>query len=139
MVAQTPVAPEQPWIATAAGPAGSCCVLATDAPLGADATVRGLVLDTWTEALPRPGDPATEVAAIAFQSARPDARPPQALLLAVPPDPERGWRAEDLHATVQDALELAAVRGLDLTDLPELRGPLPPVLTVLDTAFPVVP
>ena len=48
------------------------------------------------------------------------------MLLAVPPDHERGWRAEDVHAVVAEAFELAQLRGLDLADLPELRGPLPP-------------
>jgi hypothetical protein len=47
------------------------------------------------------------------------------MLLAVPPDADRGWRAEDVHAVIAEAFELAQVRGLDLTDLPELGGPLP--------------
>src|SRR3712207_8512834 len=54
------------------------------------------------------------------------ARAPHALLLAVPPDKGRGWRMEDLHAIVDDTFELARLRALDLGDLPDLGGVLPP-------------
>ena len=62
------------------------------------------------------------MAGVAFHTARPDARAPQVILLAVPPDRSRGWHVEDIHAAVEEAFELAQVRGMDLTDLPELRG-----------------
>jgi hypothetical protein len=127
-VTQAPAAVDEPWIATAAGTARSSCVLAADGPVDPD-NVTGLVFDSWSEVLPQPSKhpgAAEEIVGIAFHTAHPDARPPQSMLLAVPPDPDRGWRAEDVHAVIAEAFELAQVRGLDLADLPELRGPLPP-------------
>ncbi|SCF02364.1 hypothetical protein GA0074695_2930 [Micromonospora viridifaciens] len=133
VVTQSPCRTGQPWVATARseaarsrGPGGSTCVLAGEL---AATTVAGLVVDAWTEALPRHphnGQSPEEIAGIACHVNRPDARAPQAALLAVPPDVDRGWREEDLHAVVLDCLDLAALRTLDLTDLPELRAILPP-------------
>jgi hypothetical protein len=128
VVAQAPPAADAPWVAVTAGPGRSCCVLAADGD-AAPGLVAGFVVDTWSETIPRAGrqpDSPEEVAAIAFHAPRPDARPPQALLLAVPPDPTRGWRMEDVHAAVEETFDLARIRTLDLVDLPELRGPLPP-------------
>jgi hypothetical protein len=133
-VTQAPVAAGTAWIATGRGPddgpfsaGGTTCVLAGPAPTGS--TAAGLVLDAWSEALPRsprPGHSPEEVAGIAFHYDRPDARAPQALLVAVPPDPDRGWREEDVHGIVLDTASLATLRTLDLVDLPELRAILPP-------------
>jgi hypothetical protein len=90
-------------------------------------SVCGLIVDSWTEVVPRaPGEHGPEeVVGVAFDFDRPGARAPQAMLIAVPPDPGRGWCAEDLHACVDQALLLARMRTLDLDDLPELRTVLP--------------
>ena len=128
VVAQAPATADPPWIALTAGPARSCCVLAADGDADPGA-LAGFVLDAWSETIPRAGrrpDSPEEVAAIAFHAPRPDARAPQALLLAVPPDRTRRWRMEDVHAVVEETFDLARIRTLDLVDLPELRGPLPP-------------
>ncbi|WP_225651917.1 flagellar export protein FliJ [Streptomyces pseudogriseolus] len=127
-VAQSPGG--RPWIAR--GPATvpsrsepaptQCAVLRTDGPPDAD-RVTGLVVDAWTETAPEPVD--EEMGALAFHYNQPDARAPQAWLLAVPPDPSRGWCMEDLHAVVEETFALARVRGMDLTDVAELRGLLP--------------
>jgi len=89
--------------------------------------VSGLVVDSWTEVVPRsPGEHGPEeVIGVAFDYDRPGARAPQAMLLAVPPDPDRGWCMEDLHACLDEALLLARLRTLDLHDLFELRTVLP--------------
>ena len=90
-----------------------------------------VVLDEWVETLPaalradQPVGVPEESAAVAFRFDRPDARAPQALLVAVPPDIERGWRLEDLHAIVDETLWWAMARPLDADDLPELRWVLP--------------
>lgn len=130
VVTQAPAAADPPWIAVNRGTARASTVLATDGDLGG-ATLTGLVFDAWSEALPREGrQPGTadEVAGVAFHTARPDSRAPQAILLAVPPDRSRGWHAEDVHAAVEEAFELAQVRGMDLADLPELRAMMPPTV-----------
>ncbi len=112
-----------PWLATAPAPdrplTRSALVLERSAGAG---TVRGLLVDAWTEVVPR--SPAEhgpeEVVGVAFDYDRPGARAPQALLVAVPPDPARGWCVEDLHGCVEDTLALARVRSLILADVPEL-------------------
>jgi hypothetical protein len=131
VVAQPVVAAEaaRPWTAVAPpaeGPRpGSSLVMQRDG----DGTGRlcGLVVDSWTEVVPRaPGEHGPEeVVGVAFDFDRPGARAPQAMLIAVPPDPGRGWCMEDLHACLDEALLLARVRTLDLQDLPELRTVLP--------------
>jgi hypothetical protein len=132
VVTQTPGDSSEPWIAhSAAGDGGlksprMTCVLRGTPPI--TSKVSGLVFDQWTEALPgrpRPDQPPEEIAGIAFHFDRPDARAPQAALLAVPPDPGRTWRAEDLHTIVIETLDLAMIRSLDLTDVPQLRAVLP--------------
>jgi len=122
-VAQTPAATGAPWVAVTASDARACALLAADARVD-PGDVRGFVCDQWTEVLPD-GDP-DEIAAIAVHHDRPDARAPHALLVAVPPDTGRGWRMEDLHAVVDDTFELARLRPLDLVDLPDVGGVLPP-------------
>ncbi len=130
LVTQAPAAPNPPWIASSRGTARASTVLAVDSePAGP--TLTGLVFDMWSEVLPREGrEPGTaeEVAGVAFHTARPDARAPQTILLAVPPDLDRGWHIEDVHAAVEEAFELAQVRGMDLGDLPELRAMMPPTI-----------
>jgi hypothetical protein len=151
-VVQTPTAEPGtavPWIATGV-PDGGLAARATialhhDGAAQAPA-VAGLVVDTWSEGIPRPGAPPQtdtptpdgtpppsrgrvegpeEIAGVTFNHDRPGARAPQALLLAVAPDPARGWRLEDVHAVVEDTLRLAQVRGLDLDDVPDLRTSIP--------------
>ena len=136
IVAQSPaIAAHPPWAASSALGSGrsavrSCCVLATDSTDSVldPRSVAGLVTDAWTETVPSQGrQPGTaeEVAAIAFKADRPGARAPHALLLAVPPDRSRGWRMQDVHAVIEETLDLTRIRTLDLGDLPEMRGPLP--------------
>lgn len=123
LVVQQPGQPGQSWVATSAPAADGArpvrftTVLHTDgrAP---GAQVRGLVLDSWMEAVPRAGGEhgPSEIAGVAFHHDRPGARAPQALLVALAPDPERGWCAEDVHAVVEDTLRSAVVRSFDLRD-----------------------
>jgi hypothetical protein len=131
VVAQPVVASEggQPWIAIAPPAEGprprSSLVMQRDG----DGTgpLSGLVVDSWTEVVPRMGGKhgPEEVVGVAFDFDRPGARAPQAMLIAVPPDLSRGWCMEDLHAAVEEALLLARIRTLDLEDIPELRTLLP--------------
>ncbi|GAA0652136.1 hypothetical protein GCM10009535_33080 [Streptomyces thermocarboxydovorans] len=128
-VAQVPAG--RRWIARGPVPVPSrsepaplhCAVLRTDGTPPDAARVAGMVVDAWSETAPEPVD--EEMGALAFHYNQPDARAPQAWLLAVPPDPSRGWCMEDVHAVVEEAFALARVRGMDLNDLTELRGVLP--------------
>ncbi|MFD5011906.1 hypothetical protein [Streptomyces chartreusis] len=132
VVAQSPFKPGAPWVghAPTAERHASTVVLwdtSADAANGAEPCA-GLLLDEWTEVLPQaPGSSGKpeEIVAAAFHVDRPDARAPQAVLLAVPPDVDRPWVLEDLHAIVEEAFTLARVRTLDRLDLPELGDAVP--------------
>ncbi|MEU8678661.1 hypothetical protein [Streptomyces sp. NPDC048560] len=134
VVAQVPAG--QQWIARGPAPVPSrkhpaphhSTVLRADG--AADpGQIAGLVVDAWTETVPEParGEPGEqeELGGLAFHYNQPDARAPQALLLALPPDPQRGWRTQDVHAVVEETFALARLRGMDLDDLYALQGLLP--------------
>jgi hypothetical protein len=67
------------------------------------------LLDEWVETIPE--DDVTT--GVAFNYDRPDSEPPQAMLLAVPPDPNTGWKWDDLVATLHDTLDLARLRAVE--------------------------
>jgi hypothetical protein len=108
------------------------------APLPASAALAGIVFDEWVELLPGsdtlaeatpdgepPLPPESELTGLSFHFDRPDAKAPQAILLAVPPNPKRGWTGDTLALVVRDTLELAKLRAVDLGDLPMLDDVLP--------------
>jgi hypothetical protein len=69
----------------------------------------------------------SELTGLSFHFDRPDAKAPQAVLVAVPPNRRRGWTADTLALVVRDTLELAKLRAVDLGDLPLLDDVLPGV------------
>ena len=82
-------------------------VLVGDAPAG---EVVGLELDAWVEQVPD----RTSAGAVAANLSAPDARAPNAILLAVPADVTRPWTQDALFSVVDEALELARCRMVDL-------------------------
>ncbi len=89
-------------------------------PLGPppkDQPLVGVMFDEWTEMLPS----AEETTALAFHFDRPNAPPPQAILIATPPHAATGrpWDLADLRAAVVEALDLAKLRMVDLDSLPQ--------------------
>lgn len=70
----------------------------------------GLVVDEWPETVP-----AAELSTgIAFHYDAPGARPPQAILLAVHPDPQQPWSSAILADVILETIELAKLRLVDL-------------------------
>lgn len=70
----------------------------------------GLLIDEWVETIPTK----EETTGIAFNYNKPNAEPPQALLLAVPSDPSSGeWGLPEIARSVLYALKLSAIRGID--------------------------
>lgn len=69
----------------------------------------GLLLDEWTEIIPSE----TETTGIAFHFDKPNAEPPQAILLATPPNFNGAWQWEDLVTTLHDTLDLARLRAVE--------------------------
>jgi hypothetical protein len=110
-------------------------VLTTPAPISPAAAFCGLMIDTWSEPLPgitavadpSKGHEAAEITGMAFTVDAPDASAPQAVLLAVAPDLARPWSLDVLFDVVQETLELAKVRSVDLGDLPRLGRIFPAI------------
>jgi hypothetical protein len=84
-------------------------------------TFAGLMIDEFLERIPLPNTSA----GVAFHFDEPDARAPQALLLAVCPDGRANWDLDLLNTILQETLELAGIRGVDLDSLGEAGQILP--------------
>ena len=67
------------------------------------------LVDSFSEVVPA----SQATTGLTFHYDVPDATPPQNLLLVVPPDPDAGWRWEDLLVALHDTLELAKDRAVE--------------------------
>jgi hypothetical protein len=136
--AQLPVESGAPWIGlpyenTPPSRARLATVVSTPASIDPSAAFCGLLFDTWTEQLPgltsvadqAQGYEPSEVTGVAFTVTAPANYPPQAILLAVPPDTSAGWSLDVLFDVVQETLDLAKIRTVDLGDVPRLGRVLP--------------
>jgi hypothetical protein len=147
---QLPVAAGARWIGLPFGDAAPpkarlSVVLSTPLPIDPSTAFCGLLFDTWTEQLPgltsvaspAKGYESSEVTGVAFTVDAPDAYPPQAILLAVAPDPAAGWSLDVLSDVLTETLNLAKIRTVDLGDLPRLNRVLPGLHSGsnLDTVF----
>jgi hypothetical protein len=74
-----------------------------------DAQQCGLLLDEWTEVIPA----REETTGIAFHYDRPNAEPPQVMMLAVPPALGGRWQWQDLVDAVRETMELARRRAVE--------------------------
>ena len=89
--------------------------------LATAADYAGLVFDEWPERIPAP----KQSAAVSFHYEEPKSRAPQALLLTVCPDARPAWDDELLLATLQETLQLAKIRTVDLASMIDLGQILP--------------
>ena len=113
----------------------TACVVDAPPALGTGGRCVGLVVDGWTETVPRrreladgPADLVT--AGMAVHANGPDARAPQALLLAVSPD--RGpWTWQRVADIVEETVALARTRLVTLERAP-LGGALLPAVWAQD-------
>jgi hypothetical protein len=114
-VGQLPVVAGEPWVAIDAADdrrRGKLSLFVVDAGgrerLTAGQPVCGLVVDTWAEVVP-----AEEVVTgVALDYDAPTSRPPQALLLALPPA-GRQWSLDNLLDTLLDGFEAVKLRVVD--------------------------
>lgn len=129
-VDQLPVAPGDRWVALAYGdgdlPAGRVSIVGylPDGPLDPaedGPEIAGLKLEEFTEVLPA----RERTTGLAFHYDQPNASAPQAILLAVPPVLGQRWTLDLLRATVEEALELAKLRMVDLPALEQAGHFLP--------------
>ncbi len=87
-----------------------------------------LVLNGWTEVIPRPSG--RHELGLAVNANGPNARAPQALLLAVNPNTEP-WSPEKVRNILADVLLSARQRGVALEDVP-IAGRIVPATSVAD-------
>ncbi len=101
-----------------------------DAAFDAGSLRSGVLVDSWTETVPA-RDQSTGVA---FNFNRPNAMPPQAVLLAVPPEVTGHWSWDALVGILNDTLRRAKMRAVEpllldqRTGNPELGVLLPAVI-----------
>jgi hypothetical protein len=79
--------------------------------LDADRGVAVLVVDEFVEVVPAE----ETTTALSFGFDAPGARPPQTILLAVPPVPGVAWTVESLAQVIGETIDLAKIRMVDLS------------------------
>ncbi|MEU2613907.1 hypothetical protein ABZ570_20320 [Micromonospora sp. NPDC007271] len=115
-VAQLPYAPGDRWVGEAPPKPGTEPLsLVVVAPGGIDPTrpVHGLVVDEWTEVVPA-GRVQT---GLTFEYDAPGAAAPQAVLLGLAPQGATNWQPASLAQVLEEALDLALARAVDVDSL----------------------
>jgi hypothetical protein len=102
------------------------CVIAGN-PI-TESSFAGLLVDEWNERIPT----TQENAAISFHFKEASGRAPQALLLAVCPDNREFWDAALLEAILQETIELARIRTVDLASIERVGQILPALYFALN-------
>ena len=106
-----------PQVAVVAAGADALAGLAPDTPLA------GLQIDEWQEVIPD----RLQTTGVAFHYDAPGARPPQSVLLAVPPRVAmEHWTFDEVLATVHEAFDLAQLRCVRPKDLVNGLGAILP-------------
>jgi hypothetical protein len=127
LLGQIPQSPGDRWLALPIDPANpplkgrvafACVSMGNPA---VDTTYAGLIIDEWLERIPS----TQEQASVAFHFNEPDARAPQSLLLAVCPDNRATWDDDLILGTLQETLDLAKVRTVDLDSIQQVGQILP--------------
>jgi hypothetical protein len=88
----------------------------------------GLLVDEWPERIPS----TAETAAVAFHYEEPKARAPQVCLLALCPDDRANWDDDLIIGILQETLELAKIRTVDLSSLQGMGQILPALYFALN-------
>ena len=83
----------------------------------------GIELDAWTEVVPDPAGTGGR----RREPRRAGARAPNVILLAVPPDTSKPWTTDALLSVVDEALELADCRIVDLDAARRVPALLPAI------------
>ena len=90
----------------------------------------GALIDEWVEVVPG----SAETTGMVFQYDQPDSAPPQAILLAVPPDPDVQWNVWSLQQVLLETLDLARIRAVDPDSLGEVGHYLPALYFAANSA-----
>ncbi|MGI8334402.1 hypothetical protein ACRYCC_31005 [Actinomadura scrupuli] len=132
-IAQLPYSADERWAALPPKKPGrradrTALAVHTVRPVGTAGEITGLVFDEWTEMVPN----LAETTAVTFHYDAPSSRPPQSLLLAVPPSPATAWSPWALRQTISSALDLAQIRTMDLPGVGEFGHFLPALYFALN-------
>jgi hypothetical protein len=123
-VAQQPHVPGEPWIGTqrpsAAGDRISIAFTTNGAATSLQGEIGGLIVDQWIERIPTDH----EMTGVAVHFDAPSSRPPQTLLLAMPPGSE-GWSLDAAVAVVREAFAMARLRAVAPETLGEYGHQIP--------------
>jgi hypothetical protein len=134
LLGQLPQTPGDKWLGLGITPANPpakgrvafACLTGGD-PL-TQGSYAGLMIDEWPERIPS----VQENASVAFHYQEPKARAPQALLLAVCPDARPFWDDDLVLGVLQETLELAKIRSVDLDSVAEVGQILPALYFALN-------
>jgi len=123
-VAQRPSAAR--WVALPLGtseepPPATSLVIHSPVKLDPADHLAGLLVDEWVETIPA----RSITSGLAVHFDEPGARAPQAILLAVPPQPGASWSLDSLAAVVSETADLARMRMVGPDELPWLGRFLP--------------
>lgn len=139
LVTQLPHTPGERWVAlrfAAEAPrAELAIVMCWSGAVSFTAPLAGLFIDGWHDTVPN----AEETTGVAFHFDAPGARPPQAILIAVPPAAESpAWSVDAMLDTIVEAHDLARIRAVGPRQL-EWLGTMLPALYLPDSFSPDVP
>jgi len=131
-VIQLPHLPGQTWAAISLPDGSPLLALVTVGAYDLAQPLAGLIADGWSELIPAK----TETTGLTFHYDAPAARPPQAILLAVPPDLNQAhWSVEAVADTLLETFELAKIRLVDAGQIRALGGMLPALYLPQDPSF----
>jgi hypothetical protein len=91
----------------------------------------GLLLDEWTEVVPAD----TETTGVAFHFDKPNAEPPQTILLALPAQFTGAWQWDDLVDTLGETFDLARSRAVEPQQLDQTALSVFLPATIMATAW----
>jgi hypothetical protein len=134
LLGQLPLQPADRWLGLPIDPANPpnkgrvAFTCYTQGNPATNTNYAGLLIDEWPERIPS----TDERAAVAFHYERPKARAPQTLLLAVCPDDRATWDDDLIAGTLQEALELAKIRTVDLNSVLRVGQILPALYFALN-------
>ncbi|MGI8771234.1 MAG: hypothetical protein ACR2JE_07345 [Acidobacteriaceae bacterium] len=134
LLGQLPAVANDTWLGLGIDPAhppdkgrvAFACIAAGD-PLTQN-SYAGLMIDEWPERIPS----IRENAAVAFHYEEPKARAPQALLLGVCPDGRASWDDDLIIGILEETIELAKIRAVDLDSVQEVGQILPALYFALN-------
>jgi hypothetical protein len=129
-----PVTPPDRWLGLPLDPAhppekgrvAIACLAAGDPTT--QSVYAGLLVDEWNERIPV----VPVNASLAFHYEEPSARAPQSLLLAVCPDGRSVWDDGLIQAVLEETLELAKIRSVDLASVEQVGQILPALYFTLN-------